>query len=209
MVIVADQASRLQGVYQLILLVQLPVEWCGILVAVPPAVEPYRAYLSVAGQQFFKLGIHEVVVVRPVCFLRVFAGSSSGASHRIVVAGPVYVRVVEVQTYALFLAFIGEFLQHITAERRGVHYVVVALCGVPHRESVVVSRRDAYILCSCVLYGRYPGFGVERAGIESGGSLGVFVAVKSVVQIPLALSEHAVDAPMYEHAETRVLEFLT
>lgn len=90
----------------------------------------------------------------------------------------------------------------VALEWRSLHYVVIALPGVPHREAVVVARGEADILRASVLDGFHPLMGVEAMRIEGVGGLGILHAVgHGVLQIPLALGKRAVDAPVKEDAK--------
>ena len=65
------------------------------------------------------------------------------------------------------------------------------------------------VTCSCVFEGLHPFIGIESDGIESGGSLGIFILVEiACVEIPFALCEHTVDTPMKEDSEATVGEML-
>ena len=211
MVVVSDETCRLQAVYHRILFVKLPIERYSVLVAVPLAVEPDSSYLAVLGKKLSQLFVHEIVVCRPVLVVSVAPDNFlPRTSERVLVTCPIQVRIVKVQPYSLLVAFIGKFLYHVTPERSGIDNIVVALFGVPHGKTVVVTAGEAYILRSGILYGCNPCLGIETVRVESVGCLGVFSLVyRKVLQIPFALREHAVYAPVDENSEFAVGEFLS
>ena len=90
MMIVAYKASGLQLVYQLILTRQLPVE-IGILILIPPAVEPNGTYRAIVGEQLRQLVVHKLIIARPVAFGVRTACPPTRASPRIVFTIPVEV----------------------------------------------------------------------------------------------------------------------
>lgn len=89
MVVVAYEACGLQGVYEVILFFEFPVEAGGVLVVVPASVEPYGSYFAVVRQQLCKLSVHEAIIRRPVGFRGVTSGLPAGASDGIILACPV------------------------------------------------------------------------------------------------------------------------
>ena len=94
-----------------ILLGQLPVE-VGVLVLVPPAVEPDGTDGAVLGEQLGQLVVHEAVVGGPVT-LRVGATrTATGATPRSILALPVDVRVIEMNVYALFVTLVSLLLEN-------------------------------------------------------------------------------------------------
>ena len=189
-----------------VLVGEVPVEILAVGVVVPHAVEPYRPDWPVVGEQLGELVVHEFIVGRPVKFVGVAAGVDACPSLRIGGVAPVEVGVVEVEDDALAGTFVGKLFEDVPAERCGVDDVVVRLGGVPHRKTVVVARCDGDVFRSRPFDGRYPFFGVEVGGVECPCGFGIFSGLGPIVEIPFALSEHAVDAPVDENAETVVGE---
>ena len=133
MVVVTYEAGRLQIVNKLILLLQLPVEWDSILVAVPFPVEPYSANLAVICEKLGQLIVHKFVVCGPILVVSVTANHfGSCSSQRIFVAHPVNMRVVKMQFNALLVALVGKFLYYVAAKGGSIHDVKVRLVSVPH-----------------------------------------------------------------------------
>ena len=56
---------------------------------------------------------------------------------------------------------------------------------MPHRETIVMARGKAYISRPGALDSLHPGIGVEVGRVETFGSLGIFVGLGAVVEIPL------------------------
>ena len=197
-VVVAYEACRLQAVYHGILLAQAPVE-VGL---VPHSVKPYCAYLAVVGQQLGQLVVHKLIVALPIAVVLSARPVARVAQRIVVFARPVEVRVIQMKLYALLVALVCQLLYHVASEGRGVNNVIVGIFCVEHREAVVVACGDAYIPRSCLLDGLNPFARVEARGVESRCGLGILVAVEpAAVEIPLALSEKAVDAPVEEYSE--------
>ena len=145
MVIVAHQTGRLQTVYMVVKAAQFPVE-TGILVLIPHTVEPYRPNLSIIGQKLRKLVFHKEIIV-VIAYRRTGATcSETGTPARAIVAPPVDKRIIEMQLHALPVALVGQFAHHITPERSSIHYIVSALCRIPHRESLVMARSETDVL---------------------------------------------------------------
>ena len=110
--------------YERILLGQAPVER-RIDILIPPAVEPDSVHFAIVGEQLCELIVHELIVAVPVLRLFRAASAKTGASERCVLASPVDVRVVEVQTDALTMTLVGKFLHDVALERRSVNDVIV------------------------------------------------------------------------------------
>ncbi len=89
--------------------------------------------------------------------------------------------IIQMKGYSLTGTFLGEFLENVAAERGAVNNIIFSFSRVPHRESVVMSRRDAYISGSGVLDGRHPFSGVEFGGIEPPCRLLVFLGLRTVI----------------------------
>ena len=145
MVVVAHQAGRLQTVYMVVKTAQFPVE-TGILVLIPHTVEPYRPNFAVIGQKLRKLVFHKEIIV-VIAYRRTGATcSETGTPARAIVAPPVDKRIIEMQLHALPVALVGQFAHYITPERSSIHYIVSALCRIPHRESLVMARSETDVL---------------------------------------------------------------
>ena len=123
-VVIADKARRLQLMYERILLGQAPVER-RVDILIPPAVEPDSVHLAIVGEQLCELVVHELIVAIPVLRLFRSAGAETGASERSILASPVDVRVVEVQTDALTMTLVCQLLHDIALERRSVNDVII------------------------------------------------------------------------------------
>ena len=210
MVVVTHKTSRLQLVYEFVLSRQFPVKGYGILFVVPPTVEPDRADIAILGEQFGQLGIHEVIVLLPVGIVTSLAALCACTSHGIIVAHPVDVAIIEVQAYALLATGLGQFLQNVLAVGCGLYDVELALLGVPHGETIVMTGGEADVLGTCCLYGTHPFTCIVPVGIESIRHLGILIAVgHCILQVPFALGKHTVDTPMQEDTQLHVTEFLT
>ena len=120
---------------------------------------------------------------------------------------PVELRVIEEELDALLAAFVGQRLQHVLVVRRALDDVVVAHLGIPHREAVVMLAGDRDVLHARGLHHATHSAALNFVGLKWGGK---FLVLGNgdllVVHHPLAVTEHAVDAPMDEQAETRLLE---
>ena len=209
-VVVTYKTSRLQLVYEFVLAGQFPVKGYGILFVVPPTVEPDRTDIAILGEQFGQLGIHEVIVLLPVGIVTSLAALCACTSHGIIVAHPVDVAIIEVQAYALLATGLGQFLQNVLAVGCGLHDVELALLGVPHGETIVMTCGKADVLGTCRLYGTHPFTCIIPVGIESIRHLGILIAVgHCILQVPFALGKHTVDTPMQEDTQLHVTEFLT
>ena len=83
MMIVPNQASRLQAMNHRILLRELPVE-VRILVMIPPSVKPDSPDRAVVGQQLRQLVIHKLIIILPFAMLGA-PRPPSGPSQRIII----------------------------------------------------------------------------------------------------------------------------
>ena len=195
MVVVAHQAAGLQVVNELILLLQLPVEGDGIHVVVPPAVEPDGPDLAVVGEQLGQLVVHEAIVCRPVGAVEPL-GPPARTACGIVLAGPVDVRVIEVQLDALAVTLLGQLPHDVFAVGR-IHDVIVRPPGIPHGEALVMPGGETDVFRPRSLEGRHPLAGIETVGIKAVHGLGIFAGVDTgIVHIPLTLCKGAVQAPV-------------
>src|SRR3712207_3509887 len=110
MMVVPYQTSRLKPMNQFILSGKFPIE-SGILILIPPSVEPNSAYGSVVGQQFRQLIIHELIISRPVSFRIRASRTTSGTPPRIIFPCPVEMRVIEMEFDTVFGASIRQFFR--------------------------------------------------------------------------------------------------
>ena len=144
----------------------------------------------------------------PIAVLCATYISACSAQRIIIGTTPVEQRIVEMQLDALFMAFVGKLFDDIAFERSGIDNVVRRLLGAKHRKSVVMSRCDANIFCTCRFYIRHPFGCIEFRRIKAFGQLGVFFVVDVfVVHDPLAVGHHTVYAPMDEYSEFHILKF--
>ena len=110
--------------------------------------------------------------------------------------------IIEVKRKVVVVTSLSKLLHNVFAIGR-VHNVVVALLGIPHRETVVVSCGESDITRPSVFENFDPGFSVECVRIESIGRFGVFVAIKfGILQIPFSLTIKGIESPMDENAES-------
>ena len=203
MMVGADERLRLELVDQCIRGVEPPRR----IGPIPPAVEPDAADLAVVGQQLAQLPVHVLDVPRPLALFRPPGVAAGAAARKVIGVMPVELRVVEEQLEALLSALLGERLEDIFLVRRSRDDVVVGHPGVEHREAVVMLARDGDVLHARGLRERNPLGRIERHRIELRRQLLVIGDGDSpVVHDPLTVAEHAVDAPVHEQAEARVLE---
>ena len=132
------------------------------------------------------------------------------AAQRVVGTEPVNVGIVKVEADTLFVAFVGQFFQYVTAERSAVHYVVIRFCCVEHGETVVVAGGETNVFGTTGFDRCYPFRCIEFGGVEGCRQVFVFINVQSArVQGPFATSDHAVHSPVDEDTKLIVLEFFT
>jgi hypothetical protein len=113
------------------------------------------------------------------------------------------------QPHVLFPASFGQFLYHIALEWCGFDDVIIGKFRVEHRKTVVMACREADIFGTSVLERLNPAVGVKVVWIKRVGNLLIFLSVEfASFQIPLALCEEAVDAPMQKDTESAVGKFL-
>ena len=93
-VVVANQARRLQAVNHIVLWAKLPVKRNGVAIVVPKTVEPNGTNLAVASEQFGELLVHKVVIVRPIGVFGFLASAQTSSAGRIILARPVDMRIV-------------------------------------------------------------------------------------------------------------------
>src|SRR5262249_21724346 len=99
--------------------------------------------------------------------------------------------------------------KRIFAVGRALDDVPVVELRVKHREAVVMAGRNSDVLHAGGFGASDPGFRIEFFGTEKVWKPLVAVELQSaVVDDPLDVAEHAVNAPMDEEAEFHVLKFL-
>ena len=152
MVIVSHDAGWLQAVDQRILFGQFPVKGHGVVLVIPPAVKPNAVYLTILCQQLGELGIHEAVVRLPIFLCTILARIDSRYAGRIIVARPVYMGVIQVESDALAVAFVSKLPHDVFSVGR-IHNVEIRLLRVPHRESVMVARGETDVTRTSCLEG--------------------------------------------------------
>ena len=131
MVVVADQAVRIDRMDVIIELRHPPVEGYSILLVIPVSVKPQGTGM-VLGEQFLHLCLHEFEIMVVVLPVSLAAGESAGFTDREVLAVPVQDGIVELEFYALFEAGFVQVLYHIMSVRGGLHDVVVRSLGIEH-----------------------------------------------------------------------------
>ena len=205
--VVANEAGWLQGVDVVVKFLHAPGKGRAVAVVVPHAVQPDAVHAPIAREQFAELPFHKVEV-GVIVGLAGMSLAVARPSRGIVGARPVDERIVEVEAQPLPVAFVGQFAHDVASEGRGRH-AVCRLVGEPHREAVVVARGEAHVARPRLFEGCHPRPCVEAVGIERPGRLGIFGRVEArVAQVPFALSEEAVNAPMQEDAEAALGKLL-
>ena len=176
-VVVANQARRLQAVNHIVLRTKLPVKRNGVAIVVPKTVEPNGSNLAVASEQFGELLVHKVVIVRPVGVFGFLASAQTGSTGWIVLARPVDMRIVEVQTHVGIVARGSQFAHHIAVEWRSIYDVIIRRISFPHREAIVMACGETNVLRSSVFKRLHPLFRIEAVRVERIGGFRIFVAV--------------------------------
>ena len=111
---------------------------------------------------------------------------------------------------ALLVALIHQLLHDVSLKRSSLHDVEVGIAAVEHRETVVMTGREADVFGTGRLESRYPLSRIEVGGIEATGQLGILLPVEvPVVHHPFAIGHHAVDAIMEKDTELVILKCLT
>ena len=106
---------------------------------------------------------------------------------------------------ALLVAFIGEFLEDVTMERGGIR-----ILRLEHRETLMMASGEADVLGSRSLDGCHPLRRIEMGRIEATRQLGVLLVVQVLVgHRPFARGEHTVQSPVQEDTKLIVLELLS
>ena len=201
-VIVAHQTRGLQAMDERVLSWQLPIKGYTVLIVIPPAIKPDGTNRAIACEELGQLPIHEVVILRPILLLGIFARVAGSASGGIIITRPVDVAVIKVQCDVIVVAGTGK-LSHDVLSVGSMHDVVVARSSVPHRETIVVSCGESDVACPGGFDGFHPGIGIKGMRIESIGSFGILSVIDiGILHIPLALSENRVNSPMQEDAKS-------
>ena len=207
--VVANETGGLQTVDEGILLGQLPVE-VGVFLVVPPSVKPDGTNLTIVGKQLGQLVVHKLVIALPVALGAGSAGSSSGASPGVVLAIPVQMRVVEMEGDALAMTLVGEFLENVTLEGSAVYNIIIAVLGLEHRETLVMTSGEADVLGTRRLDSADPLGSVKLSGVETFSELRILMIVQVLVgHSPLASGKHTVEPPVEEDTKAHVAEFLS
>ena len=209
-VVVANQAVRLEGVDEAVELRHPPVEGNLVPFVVPDAVEPQSARVRILGEQFLDLGFHKPEIAVVVFLSARAAGFLARFADGIILADPVQQRIVQVQADAALFAGFFQFAHDIAAERRAVHDVIGRCGGLEHGKAVVVAGGEGQVTRPGVLESGHPLVCVEADGVEGCRRLGVFVFVQlSQVEVPFALGIRGVESPVDEDAQSFLCKFLT
>ena len=204
--VVYDQAAWLQSMDKRILLWQLPIE---IRILIPPSIKPNTSHLTIVGKKLSKLIVHKLIVALPVT-LRVRATcASTRSSPNSILAIPVNMRVIKMQSDALLVALIRQFLHDVAAERSSIYNIIIRILGLEHRETLVMASGEADVLGTRSLDGSHPFGSIKLRRIETTSQLGILLIVQILVgHCPFAGGEHAVQSPMQEDTELIILELL-
>ena len=206
--VVYDQAAWLQAMDKRILLWQLPIE-VRILILIPPSIKPDTSHLTVVGKKLSKLVVHKLIVALPVTLWVRASGTSTCSSPNSILTIPVDMRVIKMQSDALLVALIRQFLHDVTTERSSIYYIIIRILGLEHRESLVVASGKADVLGTRSLDGSHPFGSIKLRRIETASQLGILLVVQVLIgHCPFAGSEHAVQSPMQEDTELIILELL-
>ena len=137
-------------------------------------VEPDQTDRAVAGEQLLhlRLGFVSQVLVK---ILLVVGSEIPGVAGAVRLVPVLRLRVVEAEPDAVPGAGLGQLLERVALERRGIHDVVLADLGAIHREAVVVLAGDDDVFHPGVLGQLHPFLGVELHRIELCGKLLVFL----------------------------------
>ena len=120
---------------------------------------------------------------------------------------PTELRIVDKELDPLLVTLRGEHADYIFSVGRARHDVPVGQLRIEHRKPVMMFRRNGDVLHPGRFGQRDPRRGIKFDGIEEIGELCVIGAIDGpCFHDPLPVAEDAVDAPMNEHAELRVLE---
>jgi hypothetical protein len=174
---------------------------------VPHPVKPHATDLAVVRQELAKLSVHEIQVRFPVAGFGPSGMAPGAPARKIVRRMPIQLRVVEKQFDALFAAFRREQANDVFPIGRARHHVPIRQARTKHRKSIVMFRRNGDVLHACGLRQCNPCRRIKFDGIEEAGQLRIFRSADGpCLHHPFTVSQHAVHAPMNEHAELRVLE---
>ena len=179
-----------------ILFRQLPIE-SGILIMIPPTVEPDGTDRSVIGQQLSNLIIHKLIIRFPFSMGRTSRTTSGPPQRIIIVPVPIQMRIIKMQFYPLFMTFFCQFLQNIPAERCRLDDVVIRKPGIEHRKPLMMPGSKTNIFRSGRFYCSHPFSRIETGRIKSRSQLAVFHVVQVLVRHhPFSLSQHTIQPPM-------------
>jgi len=140
----------------------------------PRRVEPDQADRAVAREQFFDLGLGlfaEVPVVGAALVLLLVGTEIPRVACPARLVPVLGLGVVESEPHAAFGAGVGQLLEHVPLERRGVHDVVLAGPRAVHGEAVVVLARDDDVLHPRILGELNPFIRIELHRVEPRGQL--------------------------------------
>ena len=209
-VVVANQAVRLEGVDEAVELRHPPVEGNLVPFVVPDAVEPQSARVRILGEQFLDLGFHKPEIAVVVFLSARAAGFLARFADGIIFADPVQQRIVQVQAETALPAGFFQLAHDIAAEGRPVHDVIGRCGGLEQGKTIVVARGKSQVARTCVFESGHPLVCIEADGIEGCGRLGVFVLVQfAQVEVPFALGIRGVETPVDEDTQSFLCEFLT
>src|SRR2546421_12769566 len=120
---------------------------------------------------------------------------------------PVELRIVEEKSDALPVALIGELLEHVAMVRRAIYDVPIGAARVEHGEAVVMLTRDGDVAHPGRFRERDPLGGVELRRVEARSQrLVIGDRYLPYIHHPLAVTQHAIDAPVNEQPELRALK---
>ena len=74
--------------------------------------------------------------------------------------------VVDTEAQSLLRTLLGELLDDVSLERRGVHDIVVTRIRIKQSKSVMVLGGDDHVLHACLLGDRHPLCSIEFRGVE-------------------------------------------
>ena len=168
---------------------------------IPPAIKPYSIRVVIFNQ-LSKLVIHKIIIAFPIRFIRVLSGTTSCSSHRIIVTGPIYMRVIKMHFQPLTAAFINKFTKHVTMKWSSFNYIIISELRVKHRKTIVVTGSEANIFCPGILKSTNPLFCIKIGRIKTTCRLGILLFINiTILHIPLALCKSTIYAPVQENSK--------